>query len=159
MGGSRGHQKQHILCESIAQRVAIPIGGYKKLMSETLLIDSDILIDHLRKEQKALDYINQKIDDGSPLFISVISRIEIFSGARKGEDETIRSLFDILTSVDVDLAIADGAGEYLRKFRKSHALSIGDAVIAATAKEMGMKLVTRNIKHYPMYDIKIVKPY
>ena len=104
-------------------------------MSEALLIDSDILIDHLRKEQNALDYIQQKIDDGSPLFISVISRIEILSGARKGEDETIRSLFDILTSVDVDLAIA------------------------ATAKEMGMKLVTRNIKHYPMKDIEIVKPY
>ncbi len=128
-------------------------------MSQALLIDSDILIDHLRKEQSALDYIHQEIDDGAPLFISVISRIEILSGARKGEDETIRSLFDILTSVDVDLAIADGAGEYLMKFRKSHALGIGDAVIAATAKEMGMKLVTRNIKHYPMKDIEIVKPY
>jgi len=128
-------------------------------MPQTLLIDSDILIDHLRKEQNTLDYIRQKIDDGSPLFISVISRIEILCGARKGEDETIQSLFDILTSVDVDLAIADEAGEYLRRFRKSHALSIGDAVIAATAKEMGMKLVTRNIKHYPMKDIDIVKPY
>ncbi|MDP1991858.1 MAG: type II toxin-antitoxin system VapC family toxin [Syntrophales bacterium] len=128
-------------------------------MPQALLIDSDILIDHLRKEQSALDYIRQKIDAGSPLFISVISRIEILSGARKGEDETIQSLFDILTSVNVDLAIADEAGEYLRKFRKSHALSIGDAVIAATAKEMGMNLVTRNIKHYPMRDVEIVKPY
>jgi predicted nucleic acid-binding protein len=128
-------------------------------MPQVLLIDSDILIDHLRKEQSALRYIRQKIDDGSPLFISVISRIEILCGARKGEDETIRSLFDILTSVDVDTAIAEGAGEYLRKFRKSHALSIGDAVIAATAKEMSMKLVTRNIKHYPMKDVEIIKPY
>jgi predicted nucleic acid-binding protein len=57
------------------------------------------------------------------------------------------------------LAIADGAGECMRKFRRSHALSMGDAVIAATAKEMGMKLVTRNIKHYPMKDIDILKPY
>jgi predicted nucleic acid-binding protein len=128
-------------------------------MSQAMLIDSDVLIDHLRKEQSALDYIQKELDDGSPLFISVISRIEILSGARKGEDETIRSLFDILTSVDVDLSIADGAGEYLRKFRKSHALNIGDAVIAATAKEMGMKLVTRNIKHFPMKDVDIVKPY
>jgi predicted nucleic acid-binding protein len=128
-------------------------------MPQVLLIDSDILIDHLRKEQSALRYIRQKIDDGSPLFISVISRIEILCGARKGEDETIRSLFDILTSVDVDTAIAEGAGEYLRKFRKSHAVSIGDAVIAATAKEMSMKLVTRNIRHYPMKDVEIIKPY
>ena len=128
-------------------------------MSEALLIDSDILIDHLRKVQNALDYIQKKLDDDSTLFISVICRIEIFSGARKGEDETIQSLFDTLTSVDVDLAIADAAGEYLRKFRKSNAMSIGDAIIAATAKEMGVKLVTRNIKHYPMKDIEIIKPY
>lgn len=128
-------------------------------MPQTLLIDSDILIDHLRREQRAMDFINQEIDDGSPLFISVISRTEILSGARKGEDETIQSLFGILTPVDVDLIIADRAGEYLRKFRKSNALSIGDALIAATAKEMGIKLVTRNIKHYPMKDINIVKPY
>jgi predicted nucleic acid-binding protein len=128
-------------------------------MPRALLIDSDILIDHLRKEKSALDCINQEIDGGYPLFISVISRIEILSGARKGEGETIQSLFEMFTAVDVDVAIADRAGEYLGKFRKSNAISIGDAIIAATAREMGMKLVTRNIKHYPMKDIEILKPY
>ena len=57
------------------------------------------------------------------------------------------------------MAIADRAGEYLGKFRKSNAITIGDAVISATAREMSMKLVTRNIKHYPMKDIEIFKPY
>ncbi len=128
-------------------------------MPQTLLIDSDILIDHLRKEQSALDYISREIEGESSLFISVISRIEILSGARKSEGETIQSLFELLTPVDVDLAIADRAGEYLMKFRKSNALSIGDAIMAATAREMGMKLITRNIKHYPMKDIEILKPY
>ena len=79
-------------------------------MPASLLLDSDILIDHLRKEQKALDYLQQEIDAGSLLFISVISRTEIFSGARKGEEETIQGLFDLLTPVDVDVAIADRAG-------------------------------------------------
>ena len=61
--------------------------------------------------------------------------------------------------VDIDVAIADRAGEYLRKFGKSHDLNIGDAVIAATAKEMSLKLVTKNMKHYPMKDIEILRPY
>jgi predicted nucleic acid-binding protein len=69
--------------------VAIAFGRDEKLMPRALLIDSDILIDHLRKDQSALNYIRQKIDAGSPLFISVISRIEILSGARKGEDVDI----------------------------------------------------------------------
>jgi predicted nucleic acid-binding protein len=88
-------------------------------MPASLLLDNDILIDHLRKEQKALEYLQREIDAGSLFFTSVISRTEIFSGARKGEEETIQSLFDLLTPVDVDVAIADRAGEYLKKFTKS----------------------------------------
>lgn len=128
-------------------------------MPDSLLLDSDILIDHLRKDRKALEYLRQEIDAGSLLFISVISRTEIFSGARKGEEETIQSLFDLLMPVEVDAAIADRAGEYLKKYAKSHMVTIGDAIIAATAREMGGHLVTRNLKHYPMKDIKIIKPY
>lgn len=52
------------------------------LMPASLLLDSDILIDHLRKDQKALEYLRREIDTTSLLFISVISRTEIFSGAR-----------------------------------------------------------------------------
>lgn len=65
----------------------------------------------------------------------------------------------MLAPVDVDAMIADRAGEYLRKFSKSHALNIGDSLIAATAKEMELRLITRNVKHYPMQDIEIFKPY
>ncbi len=128
-------------------------------MHRSNLIDSDILIDHLRKERKALDFLHTEIEKGAILFLSVISRAEIFAGLRKGEEEVISSLFEIITPVNVDTAIADKAGEYLRKFGKSHALNIGDAIIAATASEMKLTLVTRNIKHYPMKDITILKPY
>ena len=88
-------------------------------MSRSLLIDSDVLIDHLRKDRQALDFLSRELDAGTLLFISVISRTDA----------------------------------------KSHSLSIGDALIAATCCEMGLTLVTRNIKHYPMKDIGVVKPY
>ena len=78
---------------------------------------------------------------------------------RKGEEEIVSSLFEIITPVNVDAAIADKAGEYLRRFSKSHGLNIGDAVIAATASEMELSLVTRNVKHYPMKDIVVRLPY
>lgn len=128
-------------------------------MHKSLLIDSDILIDHLRKEKKALDFLDTEIEKGSLLFLSVISRAEIYAGIRKGEEEIVSSLFEIITPVNVDAAIADTAGEYLRKFSKSHALNIGDAIIAATASEMQLSLATRNVKHYPMKDIAVLKPY
>ncbi len=118
-------------------------------MDMSLLIDSDILIDHLRKEKNALDFLDTEIEKGSLLFLSVISRAEIYAGMRKGEEEIIYSLFEVITPINVDATIADKAGEYLRKFRKSHALTIGDAIIAATASEMELNLATRNVKHYP----------
>jgi len=103
--------------------------------------------------------MGSELDAGSLLFISVISRTEILSGIRKGEEEIVATLFEVLTPVDVDAVIADRAGEYLRKHSKSHAVSIGDALIAATCREMGLTLITRNVKHYPMKDISVVRPY
>jgi len=128
-------------------------------MDKQLLIDSDILIDHLRKNVHALNFLSREIEKGPPVFVSVISRTEILAGVRKGEEEAVNSLFDVVNPIDVDIAISDTAGEYLRRFGKSHALNIGDAIIAATVKEMSLKLVTKNIKHYPMKDIDILKPY
>ena len=128
-------------------------------MRKSMLIDSDILIDHLRKEKKALDFLDDETGRETLLFLSVISRAEIYAGLRKGEEESINSLFEVIAPVNIDSSIADKAGEYLKKFSKSHALNIGDAIIAATASEMGLILATRNIKHYPMKDISVVKPY
>lgn len=128
-------------------------------MHSSLLIDSDVLIDHLRKQKSALDFLSIEVEKGSLLFTSVINRVEILAGMRKGEEENVKSLFEIIIPIDVDVEIADRAGEYLRRFSKSHALNIGDAIIAATSMEMGLKLVTRNLKHYPMKDIEIVQPY
>jgi predicted nucleic acid-binding protein len=128
-------------------------------MSKSLLIDSDVIIDHLRKGQQALEFLSSELDAGSLLFMSVISRTEILAGIRKGEEEAIATLFELLSPVDVDASIADKAGQYLRTYTKSHALSIGDALIAATCCEMGLTLATRNIKHYPMKDVGVVKPY
>ena len=128
-------------------------------MHRSLLIDSDILIDHLRKEKNAFNFLEAEIEKGSLLFLSVISRTEIYAGMRKGEEEIVCNLFDVITPVNVDTTIADKAGEYLRKFSKSHALNIGDAIIAATASEMGLSLATRNLKHYPMKDILVLSPY
>ncbi len=128
-------------------------------MHKSLLIDSDILIDRSRKKRNALDFLAAEIEEGSLLFVSVISRVEIFAGMRRGEEEAVNTLFELITPIDVDVAIADRAGEYLRKFSKSHALNVGDAIVAATSSEMALKLITRNLKHYPMTDIELVQPY
>ena len=129
------------------------------MTARSLLIDSDVLIDLLRKISSARVFFDSEINAGSGLFCSVISRTEILAGIRQGEEDAINGLFNVVTPVDVDTAIADRAGEYLRKYAKSYSVGIGDALIAGTAKEMKMVLITRNIKHYPMKDLLVAKPY
>ena len=64
----------------------------------------------------------------------------------------VASLFSSLTLMPVSDAIARRAGEYLRRFRRSHqGIGLVDYVIAATADLHGAELLTLNVKHFPMY--------
>jgi len=51
-------------------------------MQGSLLIDSDVLIDHLRKEKQALRFLAAELEKNSLIFVSVISRVEILAGIR-----------------------------------------------------------------------------
>ena len=66
---------------------------------------------------------------------------------------------DIATVIEVNAEIGRKAGDYLRKYSRSHNLDLGDAWIAATAAVTRAELATRNLKHYPMTDIQVVVPY
>ncbi|MCL4870419.1 MAG: PIN domain-containing protein [Anaerolineae bacterium] len=59
----------------------------------------------------------------------------------------------------MDENVARIAGDYMNQYRKTHKLDLGDAVIAATAKVTDSVLYTRNGRHYPMVDIKVIIPY
>jgi predicted nucleic acid-binding protein len=48
--------------------------------------------------------------------------------------------------------IVDLAGAFYRRWHRSYGIDINDALLAASAATTGGKIVTRNIKHYPMPD-------
>ena len=52
-----------------------------------------------------------------------------------------------------DAAVGRRAGEYLRRYRNTHGVELGDALIAATAVVNGAMLWTRDRKHYPMKEV------
>jgi len=45
------------------------------------------------------------------------------------------------------------AGDYLRQYRKSHGLELGDALMASAALLNRAHLWTRDRKHYPMKEL------
>lgn len=119
-----------------------------------VLVDSDILIEVSRGRNADIvaGWMELSDSDGAVLY-SPVSVAELWAGARPKEYEALRKLFLALTCAPIDEAVGHQAGIYLRRYRRSHAVEVADALIAAGAMANGAELWTRNRKHYPMKEI------
>jgi predicted nucleic acid-binding protein len=124
-----------------------------------LLIDTDVLIDHLRGLRRAEQFLRERRESGDLFYTSVITHAELLTGARPSEEPLLWALLGSLQTVTIDEAIAQQAGFYCRQYRRSHGVLLPDALIAASAKSVNATLVTLNAKHFPMKDIQILVPY
>jgi len=121
------------------------------------LIDTDIAIDFLRRQEYARDLLEQWAREGL-LAISALTHLEIYQGMRTGEERATNFFLDGLITVDVDTAIARRAGKILKNLRsKGRTIGIADAIIAATALQLDTPLLTNNTEHYPFSNLRIVK--
>jgi predicted nucleic acid-binding protein len=117
----------------------------------TVLVDSDILIEVSRgKDQAIVARWLELSDSDSPILCSPVTVAELWAGARPNEHRALTSLFRALHSVPIDAETGRRAGDYLRQYRKSHGIELGDALVAAAAVLNRSALWTRNRKHYPM---------
>lgn len=116
----------------------------------TVVLDTGVLIDHLRASSSASEYLAGLGDRPS---CSEISRIEVIQGLRSSERGAANGLFALIAWVPVSETIARRAGELGRQWRRSHSgIGVADLAIAATAEEIGAPLATRNLKHFPMFE-------
>ena len=119
-----------------------------------LLIDSDILIEVARgRAAGILARWSELAESDAVVLCSPVSVAELWHGARPKEHKALADLFRVLACVPVDAETGRQAGEYLRVYHKSHAVELGDALIAAAAVQNRATLWTRNRKHYPMRGI------
>ena len=114
-----------------------------------MILDSDVLIEILRSNARTARWVAAQGSAGQTLRYSPVSRAEIGAGIRAGEEKTIAALFVGLDAVTVDAATGELAGKRLRRYRRSHDLELGDALIGASAVQYGEQLATFNRRHYP----------
>jgi len=100
-----------------------------------VLLDTDVLVDVLRGARRLAV-------TGHRVAYSVITRAELFSGRAKDEED-VRVLLSPFRELVVDTTIAERAGRLARVH-----VDMGDALIAATALEHGLELVTRNVRDF-----------
>ena len=120
----------------------------------TVLVDSDILIEVSRGHDSAIVQKWMELSESDALILfSPVSAAELWAGARSSEYRKLEALFGALICVPADASVGRRAGEYLHRYRKSHSVELGDALIAAGAVASGGQLWTRNRKHYPMPEL------
>lgn len=114
----------------------------------SVLLDTNIVIDHLRGRQAATSYVSSL---RRPPALSVITVMEIYAGARnRDEERQIDRLVSGSKLLDVTADIARVAGQFIKHYERSHGLDDADALIAATAEHHALALATLNVKHFPM---------
>jgi predicted nucleic acid-binding protein len=116
-----------------------------------VVIDSSVLIDHLRGDERARDVLRRRVNAGEELWGVVIARAEVLAGMRAPERRQTELLLDQLRWLDIDVELADAAGATARRLRRSHpGLQLADCLIAAGTAQLGASLLTQNVRHFPM---------
>jgi predicted nucleic acid-binding protein len=112
------------------------------------LVDTDVLIDVSRNNAGAIDLLDQLTNSWS---ISIITAMELIVGARDKQEVTqIDRLIAAYSAVPLNDRIGNISYELLRKFAGSHGLRVFDSLIAATAIDANLTLITKNKKHFQM---------
>ena len=96
-------------------------------MAIRLLLDTDVVIDYLRDQADAVEYLENRPEE---LLISSIAVAELYSGVRdESEREALETFLKAFEIVPVDREIAIKGGTYRRDYVKSHNTGLADALI------------------------------
>lgn len=121
----------------------------------SVVVDSSVLIDVLRDSEAATVALERASADEFP-HSSAVVMAEVLIGMRAGEEGRTRELLEGVRWFPVDEAVAEEAGRLGREWRPSHSgIDAADFIVAATASILRLPVLTRNVKHFPMFpDLK-----
>ncbi len=116
------------------------------------VVDTNILIDYLNGSGEA----RHELDAFESVHISLISWMEILVGAAEGDEESeVREFLRRFRVHPVDEGVAEMAVEIRRRDK----IRLPDAIIWATAQQLGLLLVTRNTRDFPGNHPGVRIPY
>ena len=112
-----------------------------------MLIDTDVLIWMTRGHAGATVRLQTVV----PWRISAVTYMELAQGCRnRRELEQVKQGLALCHTeiLPISNAISSRAVELIDRYALSHGLQMGDALIAATAQEHGLTVLTANVKHF-----------
>lgn len=120
-----------------------------------LLLDTTVLIDALRARNSRRELLRELVVAGHTLTSAAINVAEIYAGMRPEEERKTETFLSSLECYGMTGAIARRAGSLKSEYaRKGQTLSLADMVVAATALEHGLVLMTDNRKDFPLAQLR-----
>ena len=117
-----------------------------------LLVDTSVLIDHLRGDPRAVSLLAESAGVGDELWSVTVVRLEVLAGMRAREERATLALLNVLRWQDVTVELADRGAALARRFLKSHSgVDTVDYLVAAAAQTLKARLLTQNVRHFPMF--------
>ena len=120
----------------------------------TYLVDTNILINALNQKRGHRELLNQLVGQGHRLACCTVILGELFTGIKPADLGKVEQFVGLLAWYAATPAIARRAGRLRFDYaRQGLSLSLLDMLIAATALEHGLTLITRNRKHFPIPEL------
>lgn len=115
-----------------------------------LLFDTGALIDIYRGRPAMRAHFQAVANGELGAFLSVVSEAELWRGVKPLEVERHEAILAHFTALPLESAAARLAGEWMQRYESRGlgwmALEQRDALIAATAREAGLALLTRDAR-------------
>jgi predicted nucleic acid-binding protein len=121
------------------------------------LLDTDALIEFSKQREPASSRIISWIEEGETVGACAITVAEFAAGLSATQLKDWEEFLTSLTYWEIGPHVAMQAGQDRYTFAKQGmAISITDCLIAAVARHEQAFVVTGNVKHYPMDDVRVL---
>lgn len=122
----------------------------------TYLLDTNIIIDALNGKRGRDVLLEDLVANGAMLACCAINISEVYSGMRAKEEDRTEQMLRDLEYFEITWDVAKLAGLLRRDYaQKGINLLIPDTIIAAVAIVNKLTLITDNLKHFPMPELKL----
>lgn len=120
------------------------------------LPDTSVLIDALKRRPERTQLFRTLLSQGHSLACCAITVAETYAGMRPEESSYTDELLSTLIWVEISAPIARRAGTLRYDWaRKGVTLTLTDTMIAATALQYNLTLITDNRRDFPMPELAL----
>lgn len=126
-----------------------------------LILDTDFLIALIRKDEHAINFLENHLDSQVEFFITHINLWELYQGVFRSEKIQanlieVNELVEHFKIIDFTKTSALRFGKLINELRKEgKQIGVTDTLIASIALENNLDIVTRNVKHFSLTGVVV----